>query len=99
MLEVEYSEKSKEDVREVVLWYNLQRQGLENEFLKNLNESVDQIKEYPFHYQKYFREIRSIILKRFPYRLIYKVIGNRIVIIGIFHTSRNPKLIRKRTKE
>ena len=32
MFIVGYSDKAKEDIREIVLWYNLQKIGLDNDF-------------------------------------------------------------------
>ncbi len=97
MFETKYSAKAKENIREVVIWYNLQKPGLENDFLASLELSVANLKINPTQYQKYSREIRSVVLKRFPYRVIYKIIDDD-VIVGVFHTSRNPKLIRKRSR-
>jgi hypothetical protein len=53
--ETQYSTKAKEDIRDVVLWYNLQKPGLENEFLASLELSVTSLKINPTQYQRYFR--------------------------------------------
>ena len=99
MFAISYSDRVREDVREIVLWYNLQRVGLESDFLSSLEDAVKRIEDNPYKYQAYFRHVRAVILKRFPYRTIYKIVDDRIIIVGVFHTSRNPKIIRKRTTE
>ena len=99
MFTVSYSDKAKEDIREIVLWYNSQKVGLESDFLSSLEVAIKRINVNPYTYQIYFRHIRAIILRRFPYRIIYKINDEIIIVIGVFHTSRNPKTIPKRTKE
>lgn len=99
MFEAKYSEKAQEDIREITLWYNLQQSGLEDYFLDSLDLSIRTLIRNPYQYQKYYRHIRSVVLRRFPYRIIYKIIDDDVVIVGVFHTSRNPKTIFKRSKE
>jgi len=93
-----YSEQSKADIREIVLWYHFQQEGLENEFLENLEIAFTNLESNPNKYQVYLRKVRGVVLKRFPYRIIYKIEKNIILIVGVFHTSRNPEIIRKRTR-
>jgi len=93
-----YADVSKLDVREIVLWYNAHRIGLEDDFLAKLREAVMSLENDPYKYQVYFKEARSVLLKQFPYRVLYKVSEDLITIVGVFHTSQNPKRIRKQVK-
>jgi toxin ParE1/3/4 len=93
-----YADNAREDIREAAQWYSIQKPGLEDEFLESLYLSVRYLTENPYHYQQYFRQVRSVVLKRFPYRVVYKIEGNALIILAVLHTSRNPKLIRKRLK-
>ncbi len=99
MLKIIYSESSRKDIREIVLWYNLQRIGLEDEFLVILNDKVSRLQNKPKMYQVMFRQVRAVTIRKFPYRVFYKIIDEAIIIIGVLHTSRNPTIIRQRTNE
>lgn len=41
---------------------------------------------------------RSVLLKKFPYRLVYEIIGTEVIVFGIFHTKRHPSRIFKRLR-
>src|SRR5579859_4853762 len=95
---LEFTPKAREDVREIVLWYRGEREGLEDRFLLSLKASTDILLKNPRHYQIKFESVRALLLKRFPYRLYYFMEGNLITVLGVVHTKRSPKLIRKRLK-
>lgn len=95
---LEFAPKAREDVREIVLWYRGEREGLEDRFLLSLKASTDVLVKNPLLYQIRFESIRSLLLKRFPYRLYYFIDGNQVMVLGIVHTKRSPKFIRKKLK-
>jgi len=95
---LEFAPKAREDVREIVLWYRGEREGLEDRFLLSLKASSDILLKNPLQYQVKFGSVRALLLKRFPYRLYYFIDGNLIMVLGVVHTKRSPKLIRKRIK-
>jgi toxin ParE1/3/4 len=95
---LEFTPEAREDIREIVVWYRNELNGLEDRFLVSLKNSTNSLKENPFIYQVNFGSIRSILLQRFPYRVYYFVEENSIKVLGIVHPKRSPKLIRKRLK-
>ena len=99
MFALSYSDKAQEDILEVVKWYSLQRVDLGTDFLVSIEATISKLENNPYQHRKYFREIRSIMMKRFPYRVIYKIVEDNIVIVGVFHTKRNPAIITKRARE
>ncbi|MGA2549673.1 MAG: type II toxin-antitoxin system RelE/ParE family toxin [Burkholderiaceae bacterium] len=42
------------------------------------------------------KRIRAVILRRFPYRLLYVVQGNDVVVVALAHTARDPGQFQKR---
>ena len=95
---LEYTAASRDDVREIVLWYRNEKEGLEDRFLLSLEAAFNSIKGNPQVYQINFDGVRSLLLKRFPYRAYYFLDTNRIIILGVLHAKRSPRLIRKRVK-
>ena len=78
---LEFTSAAREDVREVVLWYRNEQEGLEERFLLSLKASADSLVKNPLIYQVNFQSIRSLLLKRFPYRIYYFIEENSIVVL------------------
>ncbi|NOS92359.1 MAG: type II toxin-antitoxin system RelE/ParE family toxin [Cyclobacteriaceae bacterium] len=96
--DVEFTFHAREDIREIVLWYRNEVEGLEDRFLISLKSSIDLIARNPTNYQVNFGVIRSILLNRFPYRVYYFIEEKVIKILAVIHLKRSPRYIRKRLK-
>lgn len=79
-------------------WYNKKSEGLGNEFKFEVDKEIEYIRKYPEHYQVIHKDLRQSVLNRFPYLIFYLLEekNKRIIIMGILHSKRNPKLIHKR---
>lgn len=97
-LVVEFTSYAREDIREIALWYRNEQDGLDDRFIFSLKASLDSLIKNPFVYQINFHSVRSMLMKRFPYRIYYLIEEPAILIVGVMHTKRNPKLIRRRKK-
>ncbi|MES2779912.1 MAG: type II toxin-antitoxin system RelE/ParE family toxin [Bacteroidota bacterium] len=73
-------------------FYNKRVQGLGKEFEKEVISSLDSILAKPFTHPEVETEIRKAVLKRFPFVILYTVENTVIVILHVFHTSRNPNI-------
>ena len=83
-------EEAIDDIQEAYNWYENQLTYLGEEFLEELYEVFDKLKQHPNHYSFIFNEFRSAGLKRFPYRIIYKIQGKKIFINSIRHKRQKP---------
>ena len=72
-------------------WYELQKDGLGELFLKELDENYDKLQSFPAAYGKREGNYRHINLKKFPYVVVFKIIKTTVLVYAVFHTSRNPK--------
>lgn len=73
-------------------WYEEKRIGLGEEFLLTVEACVNSISRNPFLFQIKYKDIRMALVERFPYGVFYFVENNKIIVLAIFHLSRNPKL-------
>ena len=80
-----------EKAKDAFDWYEEQQLGLGNPFLDELRSCYEKIKTSPASYTKIKKNFRHILLKKFPYIVIYEIIGNDVVVYAVFHTSRNPQ--------
>jgi plasmid stabilization system protein ParE len=84
------------DIEEAYIWYERQRLGLGDELLDELVEYYEKLKQNPLVFKWTAKGYRQASLNRFPYVLVFKVMGTDVHIFAVFHTSRNPKHLHKK---
>lgn len=72
------------------------RIGLSFDFELCLEVGVSEIEKNPLGFQKRYKNVKIRFINRFPYGIHYIIKGDKIIVIGIFHTSRSPKNWSKR---
>lgn len=98
MYSIELSEYARQDIRDATLWYRNQQHGLDEIFLTSLKSSLKLIEQNPLLFQTVIKTVRATILHKFPYRIVYNIGDAKIMVLGVIHMKRNPKLISKRLK-
>ena len=81
---------------EAAQWYRDQSSGLDYEFIRCIDEAIARIRRTPLLFPVVHRERRRILVKRFPYAIIFEFVSEEIVIYAIFHFSRNPRRWQRR---
>ena len=77
--------------KEAYQWYEEQQSGLGDSFMIELDSCYDKLEISPISYTKIKKHFRHILLKKFPYVVIFEVINNDVIVYSVFHTSRNPR--------
>jgi toxin ParE1/3/4 len=72
-------------------WYEEQKEGLGDLFLSELSRCYTKLEKNPLFYQKLKKNYRHLVLNKFPYVLIFEIIGEEIIIFAVFHTARSLK--------
>lgn len=72
-------------------WYELQKPGLGEEFLHELEGIYQKLSITPQYFGKVKKTFRQAALKRFPFVVVYEIIKAEVVVYAVFHTSRNPR--------
>jgi len=95
---ISISEEVFTDVDEILYWYKLHGEKLWDEFYENLIFGLNSIQANPKGCQKIYKNVRRYLMKKFPYSIIYNIdeINLRIIIITVFHNSRNPEIWKER---
>ena len=79
------------DLEEVFLWYEEQHAGLGEELLDAVEKVFDDVLESPRRHRVVHRDTRRARVRRFPYSVFYRIVGENVVVVGCFHGSRNPR--------
>src|SRR3989338_702239 len=75
---------------EASAWYESKRLGLALEFIAEIERCVSLASEHPFQYPVVRGGIRRIVAYRFPYSVYFRAEKHRIVVLAVFHGSRDP---------
>jgi plasmid stabilization system protein ParE len=85
------SDRAVREIGEAYEWYEEQVPGLGNELVEALEAQFEIIAESPGLYAETQRGIRRALLSRFPYGVFYASKGDIVSVLGVVHTSRNPR--------
>jgi plasmid stabilization system protein ParE len=91
-----YRPEAAADVRAAFEWYERQRETLGDEFLAELAKAEDTARANPLAFRTLRRDARRIMLRRFPYQLVYRFEADTVVVVACFHGRRSPKRLEKR---
>jgi plasmid stabilization system protein ParE len=78
------------DIAEAVDWYESQALGLAASLIFDLDAAYARILSNPLQFAVVHNDTRRVLLKRFPYAVIYKLVGDDVLVTACFHTSRDP---------
>jgi plasmid stabilization system protein ParE len=70
-------------------WYDRKCAGLGDEFLDAVAVAIGQLANDPQRARFYFLNFRRVLLRRFPYKVFYQVIGERVVVFRVLHAKEN----------
>ena len=76
------------DVREAWAWYESQRAGLGDELLIEIRAAIRRLETGPENRPFYYRDFRRLLVRRFPYKLFYRVDRDRVIVFRILHAKR-----------
>lgn len=77
--------EAEEDLAGARDWYAARRSGLGDEFLDQVALALDELVRDPERPRPYYRSFRRVLLRRFPYKIFYQVIGSRVIVFRILH--------------
>jgi hypothetical protein len=79
---------ARDELAEAVAYYDAERAGLGDEFLREAKRTVTRIRDFPDAWPKMSRRSRRCRMTRFPYGLVYQVKSNEIRILAVAHLRR-----------
>ncbi|MBK6836194.1 MAG: type II toxin-antitoxin system RelE/ParE family toxin [Bacteroidetes bacterium] len=84
------------ELEEVVEYYKSKEIHLALNFISKWESAMEQLKHTPLHYQKKNKEFRTIKINRFPYLLVFEIIGAKVYVYRLINAHKNPKTIFKK---
>lgn len=72
-------------------WYEEQQVGLGRDFTFEFESLAEHIVQIPYGFPKAFGDYRQVMLKRFPFIIIYRIEGEIIEIANLIHAKQHPR--------
>lgn len=78
-------------------WYEQRRVGLGARFVAAVERVLDQAAVNPGRYAEVLEGVREGLVQGFPYCVYFREEGEQIVVLAVFHASRDPAIWQSRT--
>lgn len=89
-----------DDLQQATDWYNQELPGLGKRFLQAAKLKIATLKKTPLNYSIRYDHVRCALVGKFPF-LIHFTVDEKSKLVevhAVLHTSRNPKIWKKRIK-
>ncbi len=89
------------DIAEAEAWYEQCEEGLGQDFTRTVRDALRELPKNPLTYRLRHRRlgIRWFYPARFPYRIVYRIEGDSIVVLALVHAKQHDRHWRKRARE
>lgn len=87
------------DLTRAFRWYELQRIGLGQAFITEVDRCLQAILNRPSSFPSYRSVARRALVSRFPYALYFAERDSHVVVFAAFHMARNPAILSARLRE
>ena len=103
MHRIRYHAAAGEEAERAAEWYRSEQLALGLDFERELNAAIDLLRQEPIPSVSYARApneygIRRLILRRFPYDLVFIERDEVILVIALAHHARRPGYWRSRMR-
>jgi toxin ParE1/3/4 len=74
------------------VWYEQRRTGQGALFTAAVRQVLDRIADQPKLYAEVFQDVREAPVARYPYYVYYREEPVQVLVLAVFHTSRDPAI-------
>ena len=89
-MRVLFTSLAERELRDASRYYELEFTGLGAAFRQEVGQAARRIAEYPQAWSIERGEVRKCLLHRFPYKLLYSIEREHVLIIAVAHQHRKP---------
>ncbi len=79
------------EILEAATFYHERSEDIAAAFFTQFKKARDEIAAFPEFWKPIGGGYRRKLLERFPYGIIYRVAGDKILIVALAHTRRHPE--------
>ncbi|MFQ5800054.1 MAG: type II toxin-antitoxin system RelE/ParE family toxin [Bacteroidota bacterium] len=87
---IEFHPEAVAEAQAATEWYRQRSERAADAFLAELDTAVDRIAEAPGRWPAYLRGTRRFLLRRFPFAVVYRKVGETVQVVAVAHGRRKP---------
>jgi plasmid stabilization system protein ParE len=95
MAEIVLLASAKADFDSAFDWYAARSESAATRFTEQVADAIERASHEPDRFSRLDTVHRQARVKRFPYRIIFQVDGERLTVVAIAHHSRRPDYWRR----
>ena len=71
-------------------WYRERSEKAADAFLVELDHAIERLTEAPRRWPLYFQDTRRFLLRRFPFAVRFREVGDTVQVVAVAHGRRRP---------
>jgi plasmid stabilization system protein ParE len=87
MTQATFHPAARAELEEACAWYDARVAGLGQRFIRAIDVAIAAALENPNAYPRISGDARRVIVRRFPYAVIFVPIGSDVLIVSCFHSK------------
>ncbi len=91
MREFVVTRATEDDIVAAALWYEARSDGLGMDFIRAADAALAAVARSPHQYPVVHREVRRVLLRRFPYAVYFVTRDRTVQVIACMHVRRDPR--------
>lgn len=89
-MRVIFTKLARQELEDAVRYYELEYSGLGRRFKEEVRKAALRIAAYPEGWSIVRGDVRKCLLHKFPYKLLYAIGEDHILVIAVAHQHRKP---------
>jgi plasmid stabilization system protein ParE len=98
-MRVRFLPLAEEEARQATTYYREQSRQVADRFLEDVTKAIGLLQQFPRLGAPIGNNARRLMLKTFPYQLIYRVEGGEIRVYAVAHLKRRPGYWHQRLRD
>ena len=96
---LEFHPEAIAEARSAREWYAERNEQAAERFIAELDEAIESIRNAPHQWPAFLFGTRSVILRKFPYIVVYEQIDQTVHVVAVAHAKRQPGYWSDRLKD
>ncbi len=85
-----FRQQARAEVLEARVWYDAPMLGLGLEFAQAVDDALERVLRMPEAFTPLRGDVRQVVLRRFPYSILFAYESNEVVVLTVHHHRKKP---------